>query len=510
VAAAPATDSEYGARYLASQIDASTGLFVTRFGQVPRPRPEYGVAIDAVISLAAVGTEPAAVDTLLGALEPAVENIVRPTGGYLAAGNLGRLVVAVDAAGDDPRDFGGRDLVAELVASIGASGRPEGNATNDGAAGQARIVRALIAADESAVALTATDALIEECSWNSGNPGPCGDVRTTADAVIALSASLDDVAYSETAAAAVESGVEYLLATQAPDGSYSNSATDDASISSIAAQALAAGGAPEARVARSAGYVRQLQYDAATAKGALADARGAVTENYSMFEGSKLMGVSSSSSIGRASAIYTTAVALPTIAMLDDTLEFTDVPSVLGFFPEITWLSGTGITRGYQEADGSFTYRPSASVLREQMAAFLYRFAGSPEWESPAVSPFSDVSTTHVFYREITWLANEGITTGYENSDGSTSFRPSQPVLREQMAAFLYRAAGADRVDDDGATFADVAPTHVFYDDIEWLASAGVTTGYPTADGGRVFRGADPVLREQMAAFLFRFSALDL
>ena len=72
---------------------------------------------------------------------------------------------------------------------------------------------------------------------------------------------------------------------------------------------------------------------------------------------------------------------------------------------------------------------------RDAMAAFFYRFAGSPAYSAPVASPFSDVSTGSQFYREISWLADQRITTGW--ADGS--FRPVQPIERGAMAAFLHR-----------------------------------------------------------------------
>ena len=50
-------------------------------------------------------------------------------------------------------------------------------------------------------------------------------------------------------------------------------------------------------------------------------------------------------------------------------------------------------------------------------------------------SPFKDVPTNHVFYKEIAWMNSQGIAKGWP--DGT--FRPYQPVKRDQMAAFLYR-----------------------------------------------------------------------
>ena len=75
------------------------------------------------------------------------------------------------------------------------------------------------------------------------------------------------------------------------------------------------------------------------------------------------------------------------------------------------------------------------------MAAFFYRMAGSPAYEAPLASPFKDVKAGDVFYKEISWLASQGITTGWLEADGTRSYRPVTPVKRDVMAAFIYRYA---------------------------------------------------------------------
>jgi hypothetical protein len=173
---------------------------------------------------------------------------------------------------------------------------------------------------------------------------------------------------------------------------------------------------------------------------------------------------------------------------------FWDVVPNRAFAAEIGWLASSGVTNGY--SDGSF--RPLGTVNRDAMAAFLYRFAGSPAFTPPAVSPFSDVTPSTPFYKEITWLDQTRITGGF--SDGS--FRPGLPVNRDAMAAFLYRFAGKPAFSPPAVSpFSDVTPSTPFYTEITWLASTGVTGGF--SDGS--FRAGQPVNRDAMAAFLFRF-----
>lgn len=180
---------------------------------------------------------------------------------------------------------------------------------------------------------------------------------------------------------------------------------------------------------------------------------------------------------------------------------FADVATDSPFLDAISWLAAQGITTGY--ADG--TFRPSGSVTRQAMAAYLYRLAGSPDWTTPVVSPFTDVATDSSFYVEITWLAGQGITGGY--ADGG--FHPTADVSRQAMSAFLFRYAhpGEDSTACGmgiEAGFHDVDPSLVFCEAIRWMASVGpeaITTGY--ADG--TFRPTASVTRQAMAAYLYRY-----
>lgn len=111
------------------------------------------------------------------------------------------------------------------------------------------------------------------------------------------------------------------------------------------------------------------------------------------------------------------------------TPSFPDVPTSSAFYKQIEWLASTGLTGGYDDG----TFRPSGSVSRQAMAAFLARMAGADT--TGLVPSFPDVHPEHPMAAEITWLASTGITGGY--ADGG--FRPGAPVSRRAMAAFLYR-----------------------------------------------------------------------
>jgi len=121
---------------------------------------------------------------------------------------------------------------------------------------------------------------------------------------------------------------------------------------------------------------------------------------------------------------------------------FVDVAPGAPFYQEICWLASTGISTGTDVGGGQKEFRPAESVSREAMAAFLYRFKGSPEFTIPTPAPFVDVASGDRFAKEIAWLASVGISTGTDIGGGKREYRALEPVRRDAMAAFLHRAAG--------------------------------------------------------------------
>lgn len=186
-------------------------------------------------------------------------------------------------------------------------------------------------------------------------------------------------------------------------------------------------------------------------------------------------------------------------------ISFSDVNSDTPHSADIVWLGENGISTGWAKFGGIRTFQPYAKIARADMAAFLYRLAGSPEYEAPSVSPFKDVSASTSHYKEICWLASKGISEGWTEADGSKTFRPYSNTARADMAAFLYRLAGSPEFDESSFTgFSDVDSSTPHYKEICWLYSAGISTGWNEADGSMTFRAWNNIARADMAAFLHR------
>ncbi|PWD52548.1 hypothetical protein C8046_13125 [Serinibacter arcticus] len=122
------------------------------------------------------------------------------------------------------------------------------------------------------------------------------------------------------------------------------------------------------------------------------------------------------------------------------TSPFADVSPTQQHYRAMAWLATTGISTGWATPRGQ-EFRPFEPINRDAMAAFLYRYAGSPSFTPTGPSPFLDVPAGMPFEREMRWLAAEGISAGWTVPGGS-EYRPLVPINRDAMATFLHRYSG--------------------------------------------------------------------
>ena len=196
-------------------------------------------------------------------------------------------------------------------------------------------------------------------------------------------------------------------------------------------------------------------------------------------------------------------------------ITFRDVSGSTPHVDDIRWLADRGISTGWKEADGSFTFRGMSPVVRQDMAAFLRRearnrgVADAASWQPSAADwkRFRDVDRNTPHAEDILWLAHAGISEGWKEADGSFTFRGMDTVKRQDMAAFLKRLA--DKAGKSGGVtpktdFTDVTNRTPHVAEVRWLGGSGISQGYRNANGTWRFEGMTSVYRQDMAAFIHR------
>ena len=170
-----------------------------------------------------------------------------------------------------------------------------------------------------------------------------------------------------------------------------------------------------------------------------------------------------------------------------DAHPFTDVPAEAD--GAVAWLVSERITTG----TSTTTFSPDAGVTRGQLAAFLWRLAGSPP--APPHS-FRDVQADWQ-HQAVAWLASTGVTTG----TSTTTFSPDAPLSRAHLVTFLWRYSnrgdGLRRVSAETCEFSEQSErvrsavwqvragngigTAFYIGNDEWLTAAHVVEGATSA-----------------------------
>ena len=132
--------------------------------------------------------------------------------------------------------------------------------------------------------------------------------------------------------------------------------------------------------------------------------------------------------------------------------------------------------------------------------------SGTSPTPPPAAAAFSDISRD-IYKDEIEQAVKIGFISGYKDK----TFRPTEPLTREQLVSIVYDALGtidgmelasADSASD--APYPDVQADRWSAGKIQWAKSSDIVTGYP--DGS--FQPDKPVSRAELVVVLNKMAML--
>ena len=174
---------------------------------------------------------------------------------------------------------------------------------------------------------------------------------------------------------------------------------------------------------------------------------------------------------------------------------FVDLKPGAWYHQAVDYMLSDGMMNGIT-AD---SFAPGMSLNRGMLTTILWRAAGKPSVGTAA--PFADVPDTLYCAEAIAWAYGEGAVQGI----GGDMFAPAAPVLREQMAAILWRLQGQPQTKGTADGFADAdGQSDYAAAALCWAVEKSLLLG----DDQNRLRPRDSITRAEAAVLLMRYFAM--
>ena len=171
-------------------------------------------------------------------------------------------------------------------------------------------------------------------------------------------------------------------------------------------------------------------------------------------------------------------------AASDSKFPFKDVSRSDAFYDAVKYLYENDIMNGTSKTEIS----PNAELTRGMVVTILYRMEGEPL--TAGAKAFSDVKADLYYNKAVDWAAEKNIVNGF--SDGT--FKPEQPVTREQLATIISRYAVSKGIvvydAANGLASTDVVSAWA-RSNVAWAAAEGILTKTETTNATKTASRAE-------------------
>lgn len=207
-----------------------------------------------------------------------------------------------------------------------------------------------------------------------------------------------------------------------------------------------------------------------------AEATLAAAEGYTL----KIVDATGAEAVPTTDADGSTVYAAAEGSYLVITLSKDGVPMVENFLDmdDTNWYydgAKAVVEAGIMNGSSATTFRGTANITRQEIAAMLYRQAGSPEVGGDALAEFADGDAVASWASDaMLWAVQEGLITGTDNK-----LNPTANITRQELAAMLYRQAGSPEVGGNAlAEFPDVSSVGGWASNaMLWAVQEGLISG---------------------------------
>ena len=171
---------------------------------------------------------------------------------------------------------------------------------------------------------------------------------------------------------------------------------------------------------------------------------------------------------------------------------FIDIAPDAWYKDAVQYAYAGGLMTGVSDTE----FAPEATTTRAMIVSILARLEGVTTAEAAG---FADVDDNDWYATAVNWAANVGVVNGYEDN----TFRPNQPITREQLAAILMNYAvykGEDVSNRADLTSYTDQPSTWAEEAMSWAVAEGLITGVTNDE----LQPQGNATRAQVAAILQR------
>lgn len=179
-------------------------------------------------------------------------------------------------------------------------------------------------------------------------------------------------------------------------------------------------------------------------------------------------------------------------------LAFNDLDVSAWYHLDVDYVLKNGIMKGTSTDE----FSPNGALTRAMLVTVLYRTEGEPE--ITGVSTFEDVESGAYYEKAVSWAQANGIVNGYSD----TEFCPDENIIREQIAAIMYRYAQYKGYDVSVGENTNI----LSYDDAEMISEYAIPSVQYAVGSGLMKGNTETTLnpqnnatRAEIAAILHRF-----
>lgn len=179
-----------------------------------------------------------------------------------------------------------------------------------------------------------------------------------------------------------------------------------------------------------------------------------------------------------------------------DAVSFPDVKQSAWYYNAVTYCAEKSIFNGNKDG----TFAPNKSITRGEFVVALANYSGEDISEE-SCERFTDVKTSHWYYRATSWAANNGIVSGVSQD----SFAPSRDITRQDLCVMLnnyLKYKGINGSADNTELFADDSKIGAWaYEAVYIIKNADIVSGM----GENKFEPRGKATRAQVAQMMMKF-----